>query len=132
MAKRNNRRGFLSRIWDAITATPVQSQPKPRSGREVKSEPAEYRFNAPPTTQYVPTSSAQNEQLANKLIRQYQRIGNPKYRGRVDENTVRKNVEKMTPEIRQYALAMSDDTLQYEAMMGNITDDDGNNLFWYH
>lgn len=128
MAKRNNRKGFLSRIWDALTVTTEPSKPQNRQNREVQqpvSRPA-------PIREYSPTSSTSNEQLANKLIRQYERIGNPKYRGRVDHNTVRKNVEKMSPEIRRYALAMSDDTLQYEAMMGNITDDDGNNLFWYH
>lgn len=127
MAKRNNRKGFLSRIWDALTVQPAP--PIQRPTREVQ-QPA-FR-QAPINTEYTPTSSAQNEQIANKLIRQYERIGNPKYRGRVDHNTVRKNVEKMTPEVRRMAISMSDDHLQYEAMMGNITDDDGNNLFWYH
>lgn len=129
MAKRNNRKGFLSRIWDALTVSAEPSKPQPRQSREVQ-QPV-FR-QAPINSDYVPTSSAQNEQLANKLIRQYERIGNPKYRGRVDHNTVRKNVEKMSPEVRRMAIAMSDDHLQYEAMMGNITDDDGNNLFWYH
>lgn len=131
MAKRNSRRGFLSRIWDAITARPVQSAPKQRPTREVQ-QPAEYRFNEPRIREYIPTTSTDNEQLANKLIRQFESFHNPKYGGRVDHNRVRQNVEKMSPEVKRYALALSDDTLQYEAMMGNITDDDGNNLFWYH
>lgn len=131
MAKRNSRRGFLSRIWDAITATRVQSEPQRQQKSSREAAPGN-RYSSPVRSEYVPTTSTQNEQLANKLIRQYERIGNPRYRGRVDHNTVRKNVEKMSPEVRRYAIAMSDDTLQYEAMMGNITDDDGNNLFWYH
>lgn len=130
MAKRNNRKGFLSRIWDALTVQKVESPPPiQRPTREVQ-QPT-FR-QAPIRSEYTPTSSTQNEQLANKLIRQYERIGNPKYRGRVDHNTVRKNVEKMSPDVKRMAIAMSDDHLQYEAMMGNITDDDGNNLFWYH
>lgn len=56
----------------------------------------------------------------------------PRYRGRLDENRVRDNVEKMTPEQKANLLPMSDDHILYEMAMGNITDDDGNNLLWYH
>lgn len=82
--------------------------------------------------EYRSDLSPSDEQIANKLIRQYERNMNPRYRGRIDRNRIRANVAKMSPEVKQIAIAISDDHLMYEAMMGDHTDDDGNNLFWYH
>lgn len=139
MAERNRRKGFLSRLWDAITTQPEKRAPErkqpeaPRAQERQTQYPTEYR-----PTEYRPTSSDNNERLANKLIRQYERIATPRQhgpnRGRIEinQNAVRQNVERMTPEQRAQLLPMSDDHLMYEMMMGNITDDEGTNLLWYH
>lgn len=132
MAERNTRKGFFARLWDAITQSPGETAP-PRT-RSVPESPrqsprqTEYRVQQ----EYRPTSSGDNERLANKLIRVFERNMDPRYRGRLDENRVRDNVEKMTPEQKANLLPMSDDHILYEMAMGNITDDDGNNLLWYH
>jgi hypothetical protein len=134
MAERNRRKGFLSRLWDAITA-----QPEKRAPERIQPEaPRAPERRTEYITEYRPTSSDNNERLANKLIRQYERIASPRQhgpnRGRIEinHNAVRQNVERMTPEQRALLLPMSDDHLMYEMMMGNITDDEGTNLLWYH
>lgn len=123
------RKGFFSRLWDAL-----RGGEKPQ---DILPEPGESGGNRPPPPRepeapYV-SESDENERIANRLIRIFTLNQLPRYRRRgIRENTVRRNVDRMPDHVKDIARRADADELMMYARYPEYTDDEGNNYFWYH
>lgn len=130
------RRPFLSKLWEAITGGSEEENRALAEAVLSGTTPILPENPPPPPREPEPphvSDSDDNERIANRLIRIYDRNQSPRYRRYgVNTNRIRRNVDRMPDDVKDIARRASADELIMYSRYPEHTDDDGNNFFWYH